>query len=615
MSTCRDARRWMERALTGELAIEDELRLEEHARGCPRCRDAAARGEALREALLGLPAPPLERVDVERHVRAVRAVLEAGDAQAAERPARLRRAAGWLAAAGVVAATALALVLGARERPAARPDPLAVGIASAPRAEPASPPPDEAPSSAIPDASDPAGSDPAAPPAPALDRERLAHARAQVREWLLDAAARARGADGELDAGVLARSFDEATAALSRWPVVRLVEGVAAGADSDAARAALRWLGRRGDRASRAVLVAALERPDAKRAAARALAELPDGAGDAGLARAAWDDELAPLVLAHAAALEPEHRRRFVTSALRLGPGERGRADGTARALLGALGDEPQDARALLALRGQPTVDDALLLEALAPRAASDEALLEAIAADRHGETEFLLRAVARRHPPDALAWVRDQCRARRHRAEALKTLAGFDAAEALEALMAVEGGFAPPADELDAAWSVALDRPGEELARVARLWLGEADARRCEALLARLVATGRAQAVEAVLVLAASPLVGVEHCERAAWMAGELGDASHVAALHELLESLDRDQAHVAAAALWSLHRVGGAREVRAALAALDARRRERIEGLLDGADAPSSVLGYRLARELEPWLERPRSTERETS
>ena len=60
MSTCRQARRWMERAFDGRLGIDEDFLLEAHLEGCPRCREEADLSAALVDGLTGQPEPPVE---------------------------------------------------------------------------------------------------------------------------------------------------------------------------------------------------------------------------------------------------------------------------------------------------------------------------------------------------------------------------------------------------------------------------------------------------------------------------------------------------------------------------------------------------------------------------
>ena len=75
---CRTARSHLQRRLEGTLSVEDDFRLEDHLTGCDRCAREAQTQSALEEAFVSLPEPPVEHVDVERAVRAVRARIEEG---------------------------------------------------------------------------------------------------------------------------------------------------------------------------------------------------------------------------------------------------------------------------------------------------------------------------------------------------------------------------------------------------------------------------------------------------------------------------------------------------------------------------------------------------------
>jgi hypothetical protein len=109
----------VERSFEGRASLDELFDLEAHVRDCARCRELHEQSHALQEALAEMPAPPVERLDVERALAGIRAGIEAGDAAVgpADDPAnvaaREERPAGrralWLAAA----AAAVVLLPGA----------------------------------------------------------------------------------------------------------------------------------------------------------------------------------------------------------------------------------------------------------------------------------------------------------------------------------------------------------------------------------------------------------------------------------------------------------------------------------------------------------------------
>lgn len=335
---CREARALLQRAADGELALEDRLALDAHVAECERCAPLARRLEELEHAFARFPEPPVDSLDLDAQVRAVRARI-AGDART-ERTRRFtlsldaRRA---LVAAAVLALVAAGLVLflrgaaaptppvvqepprspsvaprdavdapkdaranvaapelahdGSSVQPelahgedAAQPelaqepprvgDEAAVGGAPLPSNAPSAEPEPSTPVAAAPNDAAPSSSVVETAPTPE-ELARIEATRARLAAVLVDAFAHAAP-----DRAALKRAFALATAELARepWPLARLAEGLALGGDEPTARAALRYVGLFGDAGSARTLARAAERPAFTADAALALADLDEPA-------------------------------------------------------------------------------------------------------------------------------------------------------------------------------------------------------------------------------------------------------------------------------------------------------------------------------------------------
>lgn len=334
---CREARALLQRAADGELALEDRLALDAHVAECERCAPLARRLEELEHAFARFPEPPVDSLDLDAQVRAVRARI-AGDART-ERTRRFtlsldaRRA---LVAAAVLALVAAGLVLFLRGAAAptppvvqepprspsvaprdavdapkdARADVAAPELAhdgssvqrararrgrcaararagtaarrrrgrrrrrSAPSNAPSAEPEPSTPVAAAPNDAAPSSSVVETAPTPE-ELARIEATRARLAAVLVDAFAHAAP-----DRAALKRAFALATAELARepWPLARLAEGLALGGDEPTARAALRYVGLFGDAGSARTLARAAERPAFTADAALALADLDEPA-------------------------------------------------------------------------------------------------------------------------------------------------------------------------------------------------------------------------------------------------------------------------------------------------------------------------------------------------
>ncbi|MBI5362529.1 MAG: zf-HC2 domain-containing protein, partial [Planctomycetes bacterium] len=117
---CRRARSALQRAADGELPLGERLEVEAHARDCERCAPLARRLTELDDAFTRFPEPPVESLDLDAQVRAVRARVEREHDAPVRVPVR-RRALVLAAAAVLVAALAGLALLLRGSRPAAGP--------------------------------------------------------------------------------------------------------------------------------------------------------------------------------------------------------------------------------------------------------------------------------------------------------------------------------------------------------------------------------------------------------------------------------------------------------------------------------------------------------------
>ena len=73
MTSCRLAKRWIERAVDGALSLEHELQLEQHLVHCEACRGKHDRQQQLEELFATRVEPRYEQLDIEGAVAGVQA--------------------------------------------------------------------------------------------------------------------------------------------------------------------------------------------------------------------------------------------------------------------------------------------------------------------------------------------------------------------------------------------------------------------------------------------------------------------------------------------------------------------------------------------------------------
>jgi hypothetical protein len=597
---CRETRRLLERSFEGRLALEEDFRIEDHVRDCAACRVLYGQSRALQDALLDLPAPPVERLDIERCLRAVGDGIDAS--AAGDSGVRSKRVAAGAIAIAIGAGILVALAWGWTLLAGSEPGALDPGTGRARGRE------NGAEQAALPPAPSPepdlAGDLPAAEPFAdtGVDSDRLADARAAVREVLVAASSRLPAGGDAPECAAFVQECDQGLQpwVARGWPVQHIVAGLIRSDDAGLARAGMRYLGLRGGRSCVSAIVDGLARLECKRAAARALIDRGDARG---LARAVWDADLQSLVMEHL--LLSEQGLDWWRDAIDVAPrGSQQVHDLAAGLLPGLIAAGEPGAREMIARWKDGPFLEADLLDALARTQGAQQAIIDAILAlGPLDDDAFLLNAVERLKPPQALAWLASVADDRRKRVRALDVIAGFAGADALGLL-------------LD------LLQDDEDSLRAWRRAVGADDSRRLSTLADELVAFGRLadarrmldlcirselpDAVPAILVLARSRLFSVEERALALLAVGASAREEHIEGLRRLFGALESHEGKVAAAALVTLHAVGGSDATLSLIGVGSESRRKRLRTRLDrAAEGRGAALAlFELAHELEGVL-----------
>ena len=612
MIRCRTARAYMLRAVDDELALERDLELRAHLTDCEVCRVHWERAAALEQALARLPDPPLDSLDVERAVAAVRARCADEPAPGALGPRRERSPS---RRAAVAAALALGLIGAAfflargrgpvAELPAQAVAPPAAGgpepavVALAPRGsegpvDERAPRPSEVPALAAPGPV----TEPEIGPA---SLERIEAARLRARRALTSVReAAANGGVAEIERGLEALAGEG-------WPVVRLVERFVDDPDPALALAAVEYLGAKGDRLSARALarrlvsvveVGAAEslRPTLVRALSTAGED-----GVAALGAAAREPELADDVLAVCAAVGGKlgaRRAREVVESCEAA----GREGGARRGLetLARLGEPGLEALVSLGTEGRLSGEP--VLGALATARGGREWLAERIAGGPPPrEVGFLLVAAGRSGVDAALPWIAARGREREHAAAASAALAELGSFEALARLFALHDAGHFVNGEAEAALErLEARRPGALASYVE--W--QRDAPASEQLLECLLEVDAPWVGSGLAALARNPRLAEGARVWASLALGEVGAVDQLPVLGELVRRLGAGEERLAAACLLSIRALGG-REALLELLVPDARR--EWLALLEGRHRQRRLAAplYKLARRIEPWLE----------
>lgn len=605
MSTCRQARRWMERAFDGRLGVDEDFLLQAHLEDCPRCREEAELSAALVEGLTRQPEPPLERLDVERALEAIHERL-GEEPVSTPRPGRGLPLLRVAVAAGVTLVAGLWLLAGDGPVPASSEVEVGAGPEIGPEATPIAVTPEASETSApqLVDGSPVASPDPQLasavrvypllPSVSEVDLARHAQVATEVRDAL---ASSATEHPEDLDACLAA--FEEATRHLveGAWPVERVVAALVRDPDPHVAGAACRSIGRGATRLGVRRLVEALDSPVAL-AAADALVDAGPLGRDA-LARAVWVPGATDRVLASQAELEVEARLDWAAAALEQAP--RGAALGPWLAFVGDSGRAGADA--LLLRLDDARLERSAVLDALVQSPHAEEALLARLAgrvplAARPG----LLEAVRRLTPIEALPFVLEEARSGPRRGAAAEVLASYPGADVLVELLELDEERRLDVGDLRRAWERALEVDEGRVLALAQEQVSRGDRLGSRRLLEGLTLAGSPGGVPALVELAVRGALAADDREDALLVVADLGDVTSVPLLITTFHRFtlrDRDRA---AACLVSLHRLGGAEAVGRALDGAPERTLARVmQRLQGGARASSRLL---LARELEPVL-----------
>ncbi len=611
-STCREARRWMARAFEERLSIDAEFRLEQHLEGCPRCRGEAELAELVREGLARQADPPLERLDLERSLRAIHAGIEGNRPRAIQGGPLVRRRVAWImgwlavpvAVAGLLLWSLGVLPGGLSSSPEVpregeRGEELAEGLRRAGSQGP-SPSTDssaDSPSVGV-------RVYPGLGGEGEFDPTRLDRVRRELRDLLARTFEEAGGAvDDFLDA------FEAGSQEFSAagWPIGLLVQEMIRDGDPLLAAAACRYVGRHATRIGVARLEAAL----GGGASAAAIAGLVD-AGPLGLAalqRAFWLDGGPALIQPAVGDLAPEDGLAWAEGALERAPQRAPQRADSERwiRLVSNFGDA--GVSMLVHHLGDPRLDPAALVEAIASRPeAAGRALVERVEGHpRKREVSALIAALERVHPPEAYRFLRDQAWSGEQRERAVLALAAYPGSAPLEDLLELDEARRLSPEALAAAWSRALQEDAPRVAFFSKELA--ARGRRAEA---RLLLEGLTLASEepdvgilaapALVALAARGALDREERAEALMIAAEAGGSRVVPEILRLFADLSLRERDCAAACLIALHRIGGDPAVQPLLQGTTERSRERILDRLHGSDPASSRL--LLARELEPVL-----------
>ena len=615
MRGCTRARRAIPLALDGELALSERFRLDAHLERCSRCRALWEEQETLEQALADLPEAPLDRLDLDVQVAAVRAGIERAREEDAhgdglpERPslppvrrAPSRRRAMGLAAAAVMLAGAWVLWQLRTSPPAPAP---VDRIVSAPEPESTEPTPPQ-PSAEGLDAQ------------PTVDDDgdvvlsRLRQARAHVAAELRVAWTGLEALAPRDEVEAAAQAFDAATLELEPdWPLLRIVQGLAVGEDRDLGAAALRYLGVRGDGIAAGVLRDALGEADLGLVAVAALGDLGSAGLDA-LGEALVDVDLGPA--ARDALLA--HGGQEAVAVLAEVLGQQLRRGEPADELLELLATvEPSAAPELLNLVQRGLVSRGQALDLLARSPGAGEALMDRLEAGESRWSEALVfEALAVLRPAEGLAWIEERVTVRRLREPALACLASYADPDALQVLVRLHANGRVRGDLVEGAARDLLTRDPRAAVDLARRRPPELDDDPA-ALYQLLVATESAAAVPGLAALVYEPWLGSESRAWAALAVGELGTPDAARDLIEGLPRLGGGEEFIAAACLMAATQLAGPD---LALRAVDAvgvadRSRERLmDQLADVSEQGLRVKTlHRVARELKPYYD-PKTAKR---
>jgi len=570
---CRRAHQRIFREVDKSLSLDERFLLDEHLIACRDCEELYERTLGLEEALVRMPEPSEEGLDVAAAVAAIRRSIDAEGAPTALRHPHWRR---------VAAVAAAVLVLGALVTWFVREDG-GYQIAQS-----------------------------TAGPSPVMDEESEVEALAEP-----DADAVARAVRANLQASVeanwdaasssaeeLVRRFEERSSDLLLWPLPRIAENLLADSDPLVACAAARYLGCRGDRISALRLEDALARGDVAQAAVRALGDLgPRGVPV--LAQALHDPERAHVVLAELRRIGGPEAAAAIEHTILASPAlfEQTEVLLDALAATGPAAVEP-----LIRIAQRDLVADGNPLLWLKKVDDGDDELVRLLGEwNARQPVEALLEAVALLQPAGAQLWVEERIQELRYRDLALQSLVTWEGTAPLESLLRLDAEGRVPDDDLLWALEELAHHDVQRLARHARELLLARDAITAGRYLELLLVSGDARVAPALGPFVYSDLLSVR--QLAALAIGEIGareDALRLLRGLEHLEPRGSGDERLLAACLITVYRTLGEPGVTEAMAGLSPGATRQVQTALTGVEngAAGAIGLSRVARALDGAL-----------
>ncbi len=448
-----------------------------------------------------------------------------------------------------------------------------------------------------------------------FDSARHEDARNALRAVLIqESAALPACANVEAARAFVARVDDSAPSnALAGWPMARLAASLFDDGEREVARAALRYVGLRGDRLTQFELE---RRADGDIEALLARVDSGDESS-AALARACLDSKLGAQVRAALLAWPAARAAHVFETALALeGVDLAQRTIDEAKRSI----DEAQRKHTLesLALCGESSIeptlrllhahalgrDEAFAALATVPDIAARLAGVATTSRERF-DVDVLAAALAHVRSFEALPWLENLARDPRRRATAVRTLIAYTTPEAFDALLGLWARGSIDATAIDEALAALQVVGPSAVARCGTLCAASGDPLRVSLFLDLLVASNDARDVPALTALAASADVALEERELAVDAVGDFGGVDDIPALVEVLRSLTARERRLAATVVAALYRLGATRAVELALAGAPRRHTERVLEILSHPSVGSVSL-VQLARALEPLVGR---------
>lgn len=666
---CRVARQSIELEVDGGLKLETRFQLEAHLESCAKCHAYALGLRRIESALMAQPDGPLQSLDLDRSITAIRAGIETGAHAGSGKSNTKRRA--WIAAASLVAAAAVVYFgvnwaldtktaplreqddvarLDGSSHDSATPDREASAPGAALDQDPAEPQDGDSESrdsdspqvgeSAFvqgnttsagtpapdlqPGASLAETSNPIQPPEAPLDPRRLAAARSEVRELLLAAGSELSMEDPDQEVDAFVELFDLSALSLRDrdWPVRRLVEHWLELEDPFVARLAARYLGQRGDSSSRTKLQRSLDRPQIARAATLALCDAgPQGA--AGLGHALQIPSERQLAMNALLELDPHiAAEQLILVALNERDLERASAADPAEQLDTNFGDELLRATAELGPIGLEHlfelceeqwlgVDELVDVAQSSPDAGTWA--IEGVDEGTNSRSFELRLAIAVDLSPEAaLPRLVELLDDRDWRQESLNELGQIPGDALAQVVLQLQSSEQLANRDLEQVARAALTTDSVRFTRLAFQLTSAGDEEATSAMAELLVALDTPYALGAMLELAQSPQLRGGLSRDLVLAIGRHGEVHDAEVISSILARLGEDDRHLAAACVIALHQLESETSVTDALRELDSRRTMNLLRLLRRHQPESRVnpLIYKISRELRPMLSK-RETE----